>query len=321
MKKFLVRLSIYLFILSALILLTNELYFYRIYTRNLGTMGTKRNDSAFIKDVTEAINICNFGSSHGYYGFDYEDVNDYICFNFGLPSQSLRYDYKILQNYRNNINPGAYVFIVISYFSFFGVPEVQETNFDSKNTRYYKFLRSDLIDKYSLKSDIASHYLSFMGYNDIVSFIVSAFLSEGDLWTHIANPATSQQHAEGRYQSHVASRLGQDGKRIYKTEAVNALYDIIDLCRELEATPIMITTPYLHEYPDAVKKNDPEFFDDFYSIISEVSSKTGVKYYDYSHDERFSDNYTLFINTDHLNREGARIFTNMLLREVLGHML
>ncbi|MBQ6970979.1 MAG: hypothetical protein IJP86_01340 [Synergistaceae bacterium] len=93
---------------------------------------------------------------------------------------------------------------------------------------------------------------------------------------------------------------------------------MIETCRQLGATPILITTPYLSEYNEAVRQNDPEFYADFYSVIGEPVKKTGVKYYDYSSDERYSNDYSLFFDNDHLNRKGARIFTDNILREILG---
>ena len=48
------------------------------------------------------------------------------------------------------------------------------------------------------------------------------------------------------------------------------MYDIIKLCRDHGLTPVLITTPMLSEYTDAVTENDPEFFGDFYGVIDEV---------------------------------------------------
>ena len=103
-----------------------------------------------------------------------------------------------------------------------------------------------------------------------------------------------------------------------KHEAIEALYGMIELCHEIGAVPILITTPLLNEYNDIIKQRDAKFYDDFYSLVHEVSDKTGTRYYDYSHDERYVDNHELFIDSDHMNLRGSRIFTDNLLREVLG---
>lgn len=77
-------------------------------------------------NMPEGIQICNFGSSHGLNGFNYDGVSDkFSCFNFSLHSQTLMYDYRILKHYVNHIKEGGIVFVIISYFSLFGEPEIE----------------------------------------------------------------------------------------------------------------------------------------------------------------------------------------------------
>ncbi|MBQ7220562.1 MAG: SGNH/GDSL hydrolase family protein [Synergistaceae bacterium] len=318
MRKFLTKIFIYTLALSLITIAVNALCIYRIYSSNFGSMSDKKNDSAFIVNVPEGIQICNFGSSHGYYGFNYDDAGEkYTCFNFALPSQSLRYDYKILEQFRDKIRKDAAVFIVISHFSFFGKPEVQGADFASKNRRYYRFLDSSRIDEYDIKTNFYVNYMPALIADNAVSFLRLLFKPSGDMWNFTTDPEAAKVHALVRYKGFIADKKDNEGRRLFNREAVEALMKIIALCHELGAAPILITTPYLKEYNDAVKKNDPEFYGDFRAVIDDVVRHTGVKYYDYSEDERYTNDYSLFFNTDHMNRKGARIFTNTLLREVL----
>ncbi len=52
-----------------------------------------------------------------------------------------------------------------------------------------------------------------------------------------------------------------------------------------------------------------------------LSEELEVDYYDFSKDERFIDDYTLFYNGDHMNSKGARLFTNLFYEEVLSRYL
>ena len=53
--------------------------------------------TAKFKDIEPGIVISNTGSSHGLYGFNYEELGEeYNCFNFALESQRLSYDYRIV---------------------------------------------------------------------------------------------------------------------------------------------------------------------------------------------------------------------------------
>ena len=98
-------------------------------------------------------------------------------------------------------------------------------------------------------------------------------------------------------------------------EEVQSLYAIIELCKEIGAIPVLVTTPYLAEYTDLVVENQPEFLPYFYSLVKKVSEDTETPYYDYAFDQRFQHDYSLFKDSDHLNQYGALVFTEILLQE------
>ena len=76
---------------------------------------------------------------------------------------------------------------------------------------------------------------------------------------------------------------------------------------------MLITTPFSVYYNAPVPE---DFLDRFHSTINRIASDTGVNYYDYSHDERFSDHLSLFSDSDHLNDAGAAYFTQLLAEEI-----
>ncbi len=93
---------------------------------------------------------------------------------------------------------------------------------------------------------------------------------------------------------------------------------MINLLKAKNITPVLITTPYMSEYPDTVQEKSPEFFGQFYGLINKICDETGVKYYDYSRDARFKSDRTLFHDTDHLNKAGAAKFTEILFGEIIN---
>lgn len=319
MRKFLIRIIIYVSIIIAVILAVNLCYF--------------RIDPEYkTMNVPENIQICNFGSSHGKCAFNYEDFKGrYVCSNFGMTSQSLLYDYRILQHYKNKLQPGASVFIVVSYFSFFGRPEAEEKDFLSKNKRYYKFLPPELILQYDWKTDLYVKYLPclstkgllvlvkrILGVNREAKIFEENFNLNDKGWNIVTDAHNAALDAPAAYSRHIETRVDSSGQRLRKQEAFDAVYGMIELCRQIGAKPILVTVPYTREYTDIIRKNAPDFFAEFYSVVEKIRRKTGVEYYDYAFDERFCGDYSLFINSDHMNMEGARRFTNTLLREVLG---
>lgn len=322
MRKFLINIAVYLSALSMIILALNICYV--LLDPEYNSM-----------NVPENIQICNFGSSHGLRSFNYDRFTDrYVCSNFGMNAQSLLYDYQILRKYQANIQSGATVFIVASYFSFFGIPESEEKAFLSKNKRYYKFLPPESILQYNWMTALYMRYLPCLttgGLKILIKNIINlksgnkpAKLNEDifnisdDFWNKTTVSLDMDKDVSGLYRNHIQVQFDKSGKRIRKQAAFDSIYSMIDLCRKINARPILVTVPYLREYTDFIRKNDPEFFPDFYAAIEEIRRNTGIEYYDYAFDERFCRDHSLFINSDHMNRLGARKFTNTLLHEVLG---
>ncbi len=317
MKKF-IR-NILILLVPVLIVTCCLNYVYKKNSPNFGTMGKHKNDDAYIVNVPDEIELMCVGNSHGYYGFNFDKYEDnYVCFNFSLPSQSMSYNYRILDNYRNKIKEGACVFICVSYTSFFGLDETDLDNFESKNKRYYHFLDRKYIKEYDFKTDVFVRYFPSLGV-DSIKFIntLRGRAENRDYWNQETSKDAAKKHGTHRYKTQIEVNVDSDGNRIINEEEIKSLYDLISLCREEGAVPILTTTPILSEYTNSVLKNDPEFFDDFYGILEQVQKDTGVEYYDYGFDDRFCFDYKLFFNTDHLNRKGAKKFVDILMKEIV----
>lgn len=314
MKRFVTKLLIYTLVLAVLVAFANTIY----------TVATKSEKEYLNKfnNIPDTLQICNFGSSHGYYGYNYEEIEDqYECFNFALESQSLSYDERLLAAFKEHIGQGTTVYVNISYFSFFGIAEEETADFEAKNKRYYSILPAEQIKDYSLKNKILYDLVPILGVEPglMAEKLLGEDTDDNSVdWDADATGIDVKTNAKNACTRHLVNeRLDENGNRIINSEEIQALYSIIEQCREVEATPILVTTPYLKEYTDEVSDRFPEFYDEFYSILDEVVEKTSVEYYDYAFDERFANRYDLFINADHLNRDGAREFVGILVSETL----
>ncbi len=314
MKKFIIKLVAFIVAITVIILIVNSVY-----------IKLDKSNPDYInkfEDIPDKIQICNFGSSHGLYGYNYEDIEDkYKCFNFGLVSQTLSYDYRLFQYYGDHIEEGSVVFITISYFSLFGKDEVNEDDFESKNKRYYTILPPSLIKEYNFKTDLLVRRLPSLGVDTIV--LIKTLLGDStgrnfEEWQQTAMDIDVDKDAQAAYVRHIEkNKYNEGGHRIVNQEEIDALYALIEACKEKGAIPVLITTPYLSEYVEEIKENAPHFYDDFYAIVNRIVKDTGVDYYDYAFDERFTDAYAWFMNSDHLNRDGARKFVNILMQEII----
>lgn len=312
MKKFIQKLIIFVVIIAIVTMSINYIYVKR----------NKRDTDYTNKfaSIPETVEICNFGSSHGLYGYNYEDLeDDYDCFNFGLTSQSLSYDYRLFQYYGDRIDDGTVVFITVSYFSLFGESEVSDDLFFSKNKRYYSILPASLIKEYDFKTSLIVRHIPVLAADLgvlIRTLLGQSLDSNAELWQEVASDIDVSESAEWAFAWYVG-KYGDDGNRMENQEETDALYALITGCQEKGAIPVLITTPYLHEYTDEFKENAEGFYDQFYSIIDRVVADTGVEYYDYAFDERFVNEYSWFRDSQHLNKEGARNFVDILMQEIV----
>ena len=266
------------------------------------------------KNVPQNIQICNFGSSHGLYGFDYTDFEDeYTTFNFALTYQSLSYDYRILQQYEDHLAEGGVMFIPVSYFSF-AMDEEAEDTFESKNDRYYSFLEPQYIKEYSLKQDIKNKYFAL--YFETPSIVIKNLALASKKGQDFYGTSTGDIDYEADAQN-VHDRLwlfDEDGLTV-REEEYDALCGMIDIAKKHNIRPVLITTPYRDEYNNQF---EDEFYPQFHAIINKLCETKNVEYYDYSHDERFihSDEYNR--NADHLTVAGAKAFTKIVMDEIVG---
>lgn len=313
MGKFVKRIGILFLIVAAITLLLNQIFVKRFQISP---------GIAKFNNIPEQLEICNFGSSHGYFGFNYEDVSDrYKCFNFALTEQVLSYDYRLFCEYGNHIVKGTVVFIPVSYFSLWGEEESYNARFEAKNKRYYYILPPELIKDYSLGTDILVRKIPILGESNgrVLKTLLGIPINDEEALRQTATEIDVEQSAEKAYYGHIIKyKFDEEGSRIQNEEEISALYELIAGCKEKGAIPILITTPYLKEYTDKVKSEAPDFYDEFYRMLDKIVKDTGVKYYDYAFDERFWKSYELFRDADHLNSEGAKKFVDVLLEEVIG---
>ena len=317
MKKFIFKIFIMLLILCSLTLIVNYAYVYAKCDMNYDGDSTEK----FIH-MDDGIQISNTGSSHGMRSFQYDDIDQYKCFNFALTSQRLSYDYRLVSYYQDNLAENGVMFIPISYFSLFGKDETEAEDFKSLDQRYYKVLPPDMIKGYDLKTDIYVNYLPALNAYEKFFMPFVGYVPENTYVNMNSNllgrEAELPERGYGRYLMHVVDgKFDESGNRIINYNEVEALYGIIGVCQKKGIRPLLITTPYTKEYVDAVKENDPDFFNDFYAVIEEVTRATGAEYYDYSEDIRFARQYGLFLDADHLNVDGGKQFTEIIIEELV----
>lgn len=317
MKKFLFNVAAFFLIIC---LLTTGINF--AYTK----LDTSDDDyTRKFSDVPQEIEICNLGSSHGLFGFNYAELEDeYTCFNFALVSQYPSYDLRLLEAYADNLGDGCVVIIQNSYFSLIGIGEEEYGDFESKNKRYYKILPDEYVKEYDRKTDfLVSVMPSLNARADLIRAAAGKLRFDNHPnMDRTADMLDIEESAQSAYESHfIINKVDQNGEIIINQSEIDAVYDIIEMCRDNGWKPVLVTTPCLGEYMDRVYENEPEFMEWYKETMNKIAGDIDTAYFDYALDERFSDRYDLFVDADHMNREGAKLFTSILYDEVIEDML
>lgn len=263
------------------------------------------------------IQICNIGSSHGEYAFYYDalaKMKGYECFNFAMASQTYNYDYAILSMYRQHFSEECFMFIPVSYFSFNNeVTDESEQQFLS--SKYYTFLSPKYIPGYDPYVDLITHYFPILSAGEdlikifpSLSLSVSAAEKSDGPTPDPSKEASFQEKALNRYHRHMDNK-----ENYFLPERIDNLYDILGFCRQNNITAVLITTPYTSYYSNLFS---PEYKAEFRRLVDSIAKETGIPYYDYSADPRFSNSLEYFSDADHLNKEGAAVFTGIIEKEI-----
>lgn len=259
-----------------------------------------------------SVQIGNLGSSHGAYDFNYEHLAErgYSCFNFANTSQTYNYDYAVLKEFGHYLTADSVLFIPVSYFSFNNeVTNSREAQ--AMSIRYYRLLSPENIPDYDPYVDLVTHKLPILSAGEDIMELFPSLNTA--LTAHAADDGVDEaefaRRAKDRYSRHFDNK-----EEYFLPERIEELYDIIAYCQERGVTPVLITTPFSKPYLDLVS---PEFLERFQETTAKIANDTGVRYYDYSKDERFYADLSLFSDADHLTDEGALFFTDILWNEVI----
>lgn len=257
-------------------------------------------------DAPKQIQVANLGSSHGQNGFSYLHHPELGAVNLAYGYQTLDQDERILKNYIDRFAKGSTLYIPISSFSLIGETPTR-SDILALNRRFYYFMRRDLIADFSWREWLAAmspglFYPSWLAEH----WNTDEFDEVADRTT---NADEAQRDAETTVQGHILMYKTAEGYAP-RQENVDCLTRMVDLCQERGITPVLITTPFLREFNERIPE---DFLAMQLSFLDSYTAEQGIVYLDFSRDSRFINRYDLFINSTHLNSDGALIFTDLVL--------
>jgi len=257
----------------------------------------KRN---YLDQYADEVEVLFLGSSHAY-----RDINPALIqengFNAAYVSQSLYFDYRILQKYEGHWSHLRYIFVPISYFSLFYELKDGPEAWRVKNySIYYSMATSPHISDYS---EMLSNRLD-INVQRIYSYYFSGEdpLTTSDLgWGGRALPDTVDLAEKGKIaaQRHTAASAALfDGN-------VAILKSMISFADAHNVQVVFYTPPAYGTYVENLDEAQLTRMLSTMTALDEAHSN--VTYVDYLTSSLFDEED--FYDADHLNEEGALKFT------------
>ncbi|GHT83063.1 hypothetical protein FACS1894137_03270 [Spirochaetia bacterium] len=308
MKKFIGKCLVLFFLVLIALVVLNYLYIRTTYWKESVAVTTGK-----FKNVPEHIQLANVGSSHGTESFDYTGI-PYRAFNFALSSQRHVYNYAVLEQYIEHFDKNAVLLIPISYFEITRI----KSDFTDQRARYYRFLDKQHIESYSPSEKLVFDLFPVLTAKDTILFIIKD--QPPPEKQIITMPETELiDNCDKAYKSlttdtpGIEIEAGEEGFAYNK----NWVIKTIELCHAHGIRPVLITTPITSILNTVYAEKSPDFFDTFYRFTREITDiYPSLPYFDYSHDRRFEDDFSLFGDSHHLNILGAEKFTAIVISDL-----
>ena len=306
MKRLILKLILLFVLVISTLAIVNQLYIRTNYWK------AENNVNKF-NDIPYNIELGNFGSSHGLYGFKYNKIQDIKTYNFALSSQPYYYDLQLLRKYIDHFEKNGVVIILISYFDI-----TRRPNYASYRSRYYRIVPISSLDFWSPWEAVCYNKFPILSAKLNILKIIhdvpvetmnpyynrTTFMDEKNLYDYCIEKHKSWTSPEGE-----KGKIGYDMN-------ISEISLMIDLCLAHELIPILITTP-VTDVLNEIYENDIDFFPTFEQFSRDLTSKyEGLIYLDYSRNEKFSKNHEFFCDGDHLNNMGADAFTKQVISDL-----
>lgn len=256
----------------------------------------------YVIDSTFA-DVLIFGSSranHHYVPDIFESRLNKTCFNAGKDGSYFLYGCAIFKAIARRYNPKLIIFDIRPYELGNITSEYERLSILLPYYRKYPEIRSII----NLRGPFEKlkHISSIYPYNSLVFQIVRGTLnlrktSAPNLKGYIPLFRTMKAN---NIDSWNLSNITIDENKI------NALKDIIATCKQKKIELVFVYSPMWRIIQNS-------FCD---SLISRICSEQGISYINMSNDSTFINRPDYFEDVSHLNNEGARVFSNMLIDKI-----
>ncbi|MDD2475331.1 MAG: hypothetical protein PHI32_05410 [Dysgonamonadaceae bacterium] len=255
------------------------------------------------------------GSSHAYYGISPKYLSP-KSFNAGYVSQSIDFDYEIINKYRDNFKNLKTVVLPISYFTFFTTLETNMESWRIKNyVIYYDINKPHHLSDYSelLSNDFKINVFRLGGY--YIKRKIHVYSDEFGWGTdHNSKNAVSliETGESAALRNTFDVRL-EATKRTFE-ENVKLLYSIAEWCKINKIKLILLTPPAYQTYIDNL--DDHQLSMTVKTANAVASKYENCQYYNLINDSSFTA--IDFYDADHLSENGAKKLSDIISKKING---
>jgi len=249
------------------------------------------------------VEILILGSSHSFYGID---PGEFSCkaFNAAHGSQSLDFDYAILQKYSNKLQNLRTVIVPISYGSLYGKLELGIEKWHLKDYSIY----------YGLKTPLSFEKRLEVFSKGNMSRLKNYVLGKIDLGVTALGHGTAsgkRPQSDLRESGNIAAKrhtAEKDTAQMMFSEMLGYLDYIIKLCQKKNCRVILLTMPAWHSYRENMDAWQWQKTQETVQALEKQHQN--VHYFNFIADSQFAAND--FQDADHLNFQGARKMSRIL---------
>ena len=291
MKKFVLKTSLFTIILMFCLAFLE----YYIFPNNNNQM-TLKNDLIM---NSNKVDVMILGNSHTFFGVN-PDESDFKMINIANKGRKLETDYYILKN-ATNLNVD-YILIPISHFTLLA------GELSSKERRlYYRFFN---IENYS-QSIMKNHLIFNEPFRELIHGVFFTHKKHhSEYITKLGWKPEEKNYVKDKKE--IIDRINSMEKDANNNQHINRnlkyLDSIISLGSKRNISIVLITPPYHKDYIEYRNESYHKFIDS--TLNRKQNSKNKILYINGDSLQIKNDYY--YKNADHLNTNGAKIFTKKI---------
>jgi hypothetical protein len=315
-RRFLVKVLVFVLVVGVPLLVVNHLYKETWFYQN------ELNDRGDLLGLSQGTTLVTLGDSHERDGFVLEGILGGKAYNLATGSQSPHYDFALLRENADKLEPGAVVLMPLSLYTLeTDFPRFYEQIGGAYNSRYYSILRdkAQIID-YSLEDDLLYNYLPVLTAKENLRYLFEDIEQPSKTGDEVVELSTEELATIAEYKATswindvMVPEEDVSLREKVVVENLSIYQEIIDFCHERGFTPVLLISPNTTQL---IERLGPQRVERFYTQTGVLrAANPEVPFLDYLQDERIVKDIGNFKDADHLNANGARLYTSLVLEDL-----